>query len=76
MWVSCWPTRKQLLLLGHPIIGDDKYSLQNHKIISKNKNLMLHSNQIKFMINDKKYTYNAPLPEYFQKYLKVKRLRF
>ena len=68
--------RKQLLLLGHPIIGDNKYTLENQKIISKNKNLMLHSNQIKFMINNKKYTFNAPLPDYFEKYLKVKRLRF
>ena len=68
--------RKQMLLLGHPIIGDSKYNLQNINNLNKNKNLMLHSNQIKFMINSKKYTFNAPLPEYFLKYLKTKRLRF
>jgi len=68
--------RKQLLLLGHPIIGDKKYGLQNQVSLSKNKNLMLHSNQIKFMINNKKYTYNAPLPEYFAKYIQIKRLSF
>ncbi len=68
--------RKQLLLLGHPIIGDKKYSLQNQTSLSKNKNLMLHSHQIKFMINNKKYTYNAPLPEYFAKYIQIKRLSF
>ena len=66
--------RKQMLLLGHPIIGDSKYNLQNHS--KQNKNLMLHSSQIKFMINSKKFTFNAPLPSYFEKYLKVKRLRF
>ena len=68
--------RKQMSLLGHPIIGDSKYNLQNKNNLNKNKNLMLHSNQIKFMINSKKYTFNAPLPDYFLKYLKTKRLRF
>ena len=68
--------RKQMLLLGHPIIGDNKYHLQRQNNLNKNKNLMLHSNQIKFMINSKKYTFNAPLPTYFEKYLKIKRLRF
>ena len=46
----------------------------NHKGI--NKNLMLHSYQIKFMINNKKYTYTALLPDYFKKLLKTKRLNF
>ncbi len=68
--------RKQMLLLGHPIIGDSKYNLQNQSGLGKNKHLMLHSNQIKFMINNVKYTFNAPLPTYFEKYIKIKRLRF
>ena len=37
---------------------------------------MLHSYEIKFMINDKKYTYRASLPNYFNELLKVKRLKF
>ena len=41
-----------------------------------NKNLMLHSYEIKFMINEKKYTYRALLPDYFKKLLKSKRLSF
>jgi len=41
-----------------------------------NKNLMLHSYQIKFKINDMKHTYSALLPEYFKKLLKSKRLSF
>ena len=32
--------RKQMLLLGHPIVGDNKYNLQNKNQLSKNKNLM------------------------------------
>ena len=67
--------RKQLYAVGCPIYGDQKYKLNNtNKAI--NKNLMLHSYQIKFMINDKKYTYKALLPDYFKKLLKTKRLSF
>ena len=67
--------RKQLYDVGNPIYGDQKYKLKsNNKGI--NKNLMLHSYQIKFMINNKKYTYKALLPDYFKKLLKIKRLKF
>ena len=67
--------RKQLYLLGQPIFGDTKYKLSNsNKGI--NKNLMLHSYQIKFMINDIKHTYTALIPDYFRKLLKAKRLNF
>ena len=67
--------RKQLFNIGHSIYGDKKY---NSSISNKgvNKNLMLHSYKIKFMINEKKYTYKALLPDYFKKLLKVKRLNF
>ena len=67
--------RKQLFNIGHSIYGDQKYrsSISTKGI---NKNLMLHSYQIKFMINDKKYTYKALLPDYFKKLLKTKRLNF
>ena len=67
--------RKQLYAIGNPIFGDTKYKLSNsNKGI--NKNLMLHSYQIKFKINDIKHTYSALLPDYFKKLLKSKRLRF
>tara|TARA_Y100000389_G_scaffold37430_1_gene31778 strand:+ start:148 stop:1020 length:873 start_codon:yes stop_codon:yes gene_type:complete len=67
--------RKQLYAIGHPIFGDTKYRLSN---LTKgiNKNLMLHSYEIKFIIKDIKYTYKALLPEYFKKLLKAKRLSF
>ena len=67
--------RKQLYAVGQPIFGDTKYRLSNsNKGI--NKNLMLHSYQIRFMIKDIKHTYTALLPDYFKKLLKVKRLNF
>ncbi|MDA9643407.1 RNA pseudouridine synthase [Candidatus Pelagibacter sp.] len=66
--------RKQLYAVGNPIYGDKKYKFNNSdKAI--NKNLMLHSYQIKFMINNKKYTYTALLPDHFKRLLKTKRLR-
>ena len=67
--------RKQLFNIGHSIFGDKKYrsSISTQGI---NKELMLHSYQIRFIINNKKYTYKALLPDYFRKLLKVKRLSF
>ena len=66
--------RKQLYNIGHSIYGDEKYKHVNLKGI--NKKLMLHSYQIKFLINDKKHTYKALLPDYFKNLLKSKRLNF
>ena len=67
--------RKQLYAIGQPIFGDTKYRLLN-STRGINKNLMLHSYEIKFMINDIKYTYKALLPDYFKKLIKSKRLSF
>ena len=65
--------RKQLYALGQPIFGDIKYKLSN-STRGLNKNLMLHSYQIKFIINNVKHTYTALLPDYFKNLLKTKRL--
>jgi 23S rRNA pseudouridine955/2504/2580 synthase len=67
--------RKQLYALGQPIYGDIKYKISNSSR-GLNKNLMLHSYQIKFIIDDIKHSYTALLPDYFRKLLKTKRLRF
>ena len=67
--------RKQLFDLGNSIIGDKKYNSNNSSKIS-NKNLMLHSYEIKFKINKKKYTFRATPPDYFRNMLKAKRLNF
>ena len=67
--------RKQLYTLGQPIFGDIKYKLSN-STRGLNKNLMLHSYQIKFIINNVKHTYTALLPDYFKNLLKTKRLSF
>ena len=67
--------RKQLFNLGNSIIGDKKYNSTNNSKMN-NKNLMLHSYEIKFKINEKKYTFRATPPEYFRNMLKAKRLNF
>ena len=67
--------RKQLFNIGHSIYGDRKYK-SSDTIKGINKNLMLHSYEIRFMINERKYTYKALLPDYFKKLLTTKRLSF
>ena len=63
--------RKQLLKIGNPIIGDDKYFLNDRKRV-KIKNLMLHAYKIKFMINNVQYNfkakYNYPFEDFLKKY--------
>ena len=67
--------RKQLTSLGHPILGDKKYNFKLNSL-SNNKTLMLHSFEIKFIINDFKHTYRALIPDHFKKMLKSKRLNY
>ncbi len=61
--------RKQLLNIGCPIIGDDKYFLNDRKRL-KIKNLMLHAYKIKFMINNIQYNFKAQYNVLFEDFLK------
>ena len=61
--------RKQLLNIGCPIIGDDKYFLNDRKRI-KIRNLMLHAYKIKFMINNIQYNFKAKYNNLFEDFLK------
>ena len=61
--------RKQLLNIGNPIVGDDKYFLNNRKRI-KIKNLMLHAHKIKFMINNVQYNFKANYDSIFEDFFK------
>ena len=61
--------RKQLSKIGCPIIGDDKYFLNDRKRI-KTKNLMLHAYKIKFMINNIQYNFKAKYNYVFEDFLK------
>jgi len=58
--------RKHMTDLGYPIIGDNKYFYKNE---SRNKYLMLHAYEIKFILNNKKYNFKASIPKYFMDFL-------
>ncbi len=58
--------RKQLYMRGFPIIGDQKYNLKQNKSF-KEQSMLLHSYEIKFIKNDKKFNYKAELDTEFQK---------
>ena len=60
--------RKQLLKIGNPIIGDNKYFLNNRKTV-KAKGLMLHAYRIKFMIDNVQYNFKAKYNEFFENFL-------
>ena len=63
--------RRQLLNIGNPIIGDDKYF--SYKTYDrKYKNLLLHAYKIKFMINNVKYNFKASYGSYFENFIKSK----
>ena len=66
--------RKQLLIYGCSILGDEKYNILLKKKNKKN-NLMLHAHKIHFKINDLRYNFTADIPEYFNKFLKEKHLK-
>ena len=64
--------RKHLVDIGCPIMGDKKYFTKKPR---GNKQLMLHAYEIKFILNNKKYTFKAKLPEYFKNFLIKNNLR-
>ena len=66
--------RKQLLIHGHPILGDEKYRISN-KLIKNKSFLMLHAYKINFSINNIKYNFIAPPPIEFNETLKQKYLK-
>jgi len=66
--------RKQLLMHGHPILGDNKYRFTKRNLINKNE-LMLHAYKINFTIDSIRYNFSAELPLIFEKTLREKYLK-
>ena len=64
--------RKQLHIIGSPIVGDNKYYFKNYINRKKTKanNLLLHAYKIKFMINNVKYNFKAKYEIFFENFLK------
>ena len=65
--------RKQLLIYGHPVLGDHKYRLTSPP--SMKETLMLHAYKINFSIAGIKYNFSAELPKAFKDTLKEKYLK-
>tara|TARA_B100001123_G_scaffold406337_1_gene497513 strand:+ start:1970 stop:2881 length:912 start_codon:yes stop_codon:yes gene_type:complete len=65
--------RKQLLIHGCPVLGDDKYRITPNKM--KKNTLMLHAYKINFSIAETRYNFSAPLPLTFVNTLKEKYLK-
>lgn len=66
--------RKQMLLHGHPILGDTKYRLIKNTY-NKSSRLMLHAYSINFSINKNKYKFTAKIPHDFENVMNEKYLR-
>ena len=66
--------RKQLLIHGHPILGDAKYRITENKF-KRDSVLMLHAYKINFSISENKYKFLAEPPSTFMKILKEKFLK-
>jgi len=65
--------RKQLLIHGCPVLGDDKYRISTSH--AKKNILMLHAYKINFSIAGLKYNFSAELPTSFKNALKEKYLK-
>ena len=56
--------------IGHPIVGDKEYGYKNQKFNLEGQ--LLHATRLKFVhpTSGKTVSFNAPLPDYFEKILK------
>ncbi len=64
--------RLHLKSINIPILGDDKYYIRESKIFNVVKTKMhLHAKEIKLELNNKRYFFNADLPEYFKKTIQI-----
>tara|TARA_Y100000590_G_C15597334_1_gene968570 strand:- start:188 stop:1102 length:915 start_codon:yes stop_codon:yes gene_type:complete len=68
--------RKQLLMHGHPILGDSKYRIiQNNLKKTRHNKLMLHAYKINFSISSTKHNYTIDPPLAFMNELKERYLK-
>ena len=59
--------------LGCPIVGDQKYNLNQTK---KRQNLKLNAYKLEFDIEDNKFKVTSAIPKNFTDYLKLKGIKF
>jgi len=61
--------RVHLAYLGNPIVGDAKYKRKNLTKPAEVTRQLLHAQRLKFELFGKTYSFQAPLPEDFQRFL-------
>lgn len=59
--------RVHLAAIGHPIVGDIVYGTKS----SDMPRPALHAHQLQFIFDKQQYTFQAPLPEDIESYLKL-----
>jgi 23S rRNA-/tRNA-specific pseudouridylate synthase len=64
--------RVHLFSIGHPIIGDKLYKLKNVTAPEIAPRQLLHAKRIDFEFAGEKFSFEAPLPADFLKYLAEK----
>jgi 23S rRNA pseudouridine1911/1915/1917 synthase len=57
--------------LGHPLVGDHKYSRKNLKSPDMVQRHLLHAKKIKFELFGKKYFFESPLAQDFFQFFKL-----
>lgn len=62
--------RKQLFIRGFPIVGDPKYYLDKNQN-NKNNIMLLHSYKLRFMKNEKKFSFKADYDNLFKSKLSL-----
>jgi len=67
--------RRQMLMHGFPILGDEKYNIKTYYNNKKKMHLMLHAYKINFSIENIKYNFLADVPNEFDKIIKEKYLK-
>lgn len=66
--------RVHLTSIGHPIVGDEKYTHKQFMDEKKTPRLLLHAKNIEFENSGREYAFEAPLPPDFQDFLKKNNL--
>ena len=70
--------RAHLLAINTPILGDKKYKNKNVDLskFPYSTKLKLHAKELKFTLNNKKFSFHAQLPEDFVEILKINNFRY
>jgi len=62
--------RVHLHSIGHPIVGDRKYTFKKYRHENSNQRMFLHAWKLSFIGEEgRKYSFESPVPQFFQRIL-------